>query len=73
VLGGTKQVYLAPNIRGMDTFRITDTNNNDAELKVFKARDARDAEILGKEHAYAARVIVYRLWAQQQDGEWLAM
>lgn len=54
----------------MDTYRITDTNNDDAEIKVFKARDATDAGILGKEHAYAARVIVYRLWAQQQDGDW---
>lgn len=62
-----------PYYRGMDTYRITDTNKEDAEVKVFKARDSRHAEVLGTEHADAAQVIVYRLWVQQQGGEWMTV
>lgn len=57
----------------MGTYRITDTNNDDAEMNVFQARDSGDAEIIGKDLAYAARVIVYGLWVRQQNGDWLAI
>jgi len=55
----------------MNTYRVTDTNNNEAELRVFTARDQGEAEILGRDIANDARVVVYRLWAQQIDGGWL--
>lgn len=52
-------------------YKVTDTNNRDADLATFPARDTSEAELLGKEHANAARVVVYRLWVQQSDGAWL--
>ena len=55
----------------MNTYKVTDTNNQEADLVTFQARDASEAALLGREHANAARVVVFRLWVQQHDGGWL--
>lgn len=54
----------------MATYKVTDHKDDHDVLAEFEALDNSQAEFLGRHHALG---LVYKLWVQQANGDWLAI